>query len=664
MRINPLITFTFHSLLFFLLPISYGFTQDSTAISRAAELEEILGQENLADSLANEASFELIEIYEASGEYQLMADRSVRYFNIPPTPNSTLEKKKNALQRSISYEDQISDSTVVGRLYLKLAAAYFNAIQLDSAIESYSTALIKLSQEDTLLIADSYFFRGQAMDANSNMIAAMLDYQKALNLYESANDTAYEDYVRAGMAVLFSKYAIYDEAEKIRVALIERATENEDWESVGVQNFNRATDLGKQNDWENQLIYLKKADSLFRIANSDAYFIAQTSFAQSRAYARLQNLEQQSFYFERGKEYMANTLSLNSENPSYLMTSARYYFSLGDFKRVEQIAKNITVNLEKKGDFDEYLYGLELLSEAQEKQGKTEEALSSFKKYKDYKDSIFVANQSTSFAYYQTLYETEKKEVDLLKTQAEIEDLKIQNRQKTIIFIISLVVVLILGGYALLFNRYKSEQKKKALQQRFSQELLKTQETERKRISKDLHDGLGQSLLLIKNKVALNSSDNTGEMLDTAIDELRAIARSLHPMQLEKLGLSKAIEQMLNQIDSETEIFISSELDPLENGIPKETELQLYRIAQEVLNNVLKHSEAQALRFTLNRSMDNNLAMIIEDNGKGFDFSERFNDFQSLGLKTLKERAAAIGSKMKVSTEKGKGSKFEFIVHI
>jgi signal transduction histidine kinase len=216
---------------------------------------------------------------------------------------------------------------------------------------------------------------------------------------------------------------------------------------------------------------------------------------------------------------------------------------------------------------------------------------------------------------------------------------------------------------AFLWKSLSQTKKEKSLQEAYSRQLLTSQEEERLRISKDLHDGLGQSLLLIKNRVALRQDESTGHLLDSAISELRAIARSLHPMQLEKLGLSKATEQLLDQIDRETDLFVSSEIEDVRGKLSREQELHLYRILQECLNNVLKHSEASAILVNLGET-ENKINLKIEDNGKGFDFSEKYQDFQSLGLKTLKERTAAIQGVMKVSSEKGKGSQFTFTIHV
>lgn len=637
--------------------------QSSKGQTRIAELEQVLAEEEMDDQAYSELLLELISLHEELRQFEAMADRSIAYSTLSITQENAPDLKKNTLKKSLRYEQNILDSNTVGNLYLKLASVYFNTDQLDSATHFYSEALEKFSPSDTLFLADAYFFRGQVKDSNNDMISAMLDYQKALDLYESAGDEAYANFVRGGMAILFSKYEIYTEAEAIRQDIIRRYEERKDWVNLGIQYFNRGTELGKEGKTPLQLKNFLIADSLIQLGNSDNYLLVQSSFALSRAYAQTDDIAAQRAYFDRGLSLMKQVPELTQSSSIFLLTKAAMELSEGNLRLAQESCRTLLADSKLQRNMDEYIYAYKLLARVQEKLGKYDEALATFQEYKAFEDSIFEINQATSFAYYQTRYETEKKEVEILKKESEVKQLLTENKENSILFGITLVSLLGFGGFGFLFLNLKTERKKKLAQQRYSQELLKAQENERKRISKDLHDGLGQSLLLIKNKVALSAEEQTGVLLDTAIDELRAIARSLHPMQLEKLGLSKAIGQMLDKLDEETDIFISADLEEVDEHLSKETELQLYRISQEVLNNVLKHAQADALKFSLQKKKQK-LIMTIADNGVGFDFSERYNDFQSLGLKTLKERTAAIGGQMNVSSEKGKGSKFEFSLHV
>ena len=91
----------------------------------------------------------------------------------------------------------------------------------------------------------------------------------------------------------------------------------------------------------------------------------------------------------------------------------------------------------------------------------------------------------------------------------------------------------------------------------FSQELIKTQEEERTRIAKDLHDGVGQQITLLKMKAQNTNQTELSKLANDALEEVRSISRDLYPVTLAKLGLTDSIEQLLLDLDEETEMFIS-----------------------------------------------------------------------------------------------------------
>ncbi len=170
---------------------------------------------------------------------------------------------------------------------------------------------------------------------------------------------------------------------------------------------------------------------------------------------------------------------------------------------------------------------------------------------------------------------------------------------------------------------------------------------------------MGQQLLLIKNNVVKTKDEDTKKLVETAIDEVRSISRNLHPFQLQELGITKAIEYTVNQIDENTSLFISSEIDNIDNIFTKKQEINLFRIIQEALSNVIKHANAEAGKVVVKRNpfMVN---VSIRDNGVGFDFSEKYENIKSLGLKTLLERTKFLNGQMKVKSKKNNGTLLEF----
>src|SRR5690606_38677096 len=104
-------------------------------------------------------------------------------------------------------------------------------------------------------------------------------------------------------------------------------------------------------------------------------------------------------------------------------------------------------------------------------------------------------------------------------------------------------------------------QREKDIEIRYHQKLIQFQEDENRRISKELHDGIGQSLMLIKNKVQLHHDDQTARMVGDTLLEVRSVSRALHPFTLQKLGLTAALEKLVRDFDENTDILVDVEID-------------------------------------------------------------------------------------------------------
>ena len=185
----------------------------------------------------------------------------------------------------------------------------------------------------------------------------------------------------------------------------------------------------------------------------------------------------------------------------------------------------------------------------------------------------------------------------------------------------------------------------------FTQALINAQEGERKRIARDLHDGVGQSLLLIKKQMerATATTEENQKLVAETLAEVRSISQDLHPFQLDKFGLSSAIEETLNKVQQTNEIFVSKEIDIIDKDILSESqEINLYRTIQEAISNVIKHAEASAIKVTVQNQMDQ-ISVKIQDNGKGFDHDLSLLKMNSLGLKTMNERIQNIGGTFKIT---------------
>jgi signal transduction histidine kinase len=219
------------------------------------------------------------------------------------------------------------------------------------------------------------------------------------------------------------------------------------------------------------------------------------------------------------------------------------------------------------------------------------------------------------------------------------------------------IILTILSVFGVQFNKVRRERNDKIA---FAEALIFAQENERKRIARNLHDGVGQSLLLLKKQMEY-SVENTlenQEMIAETLEEVRTISRDLHPFQLEKFGLTAAITETIQKVANSSEVFVSKEIENIDELVPKSSQIHIFRTVQEALNNVVKHSEATAVKVSIQIDEQEVLIQIM-DNGKGFDYELAMVKQKSLGLKTMFERIAAIGGKLTIRPGEAKGTVVE-----
>ncbi|MGD9076691.1 MAG: PAS domain S-box protein, partial [Desulfobacteraceae bacterium] len=196
-----------------------------------------------------------------------------------------------------------------------------------------------------------------------------------------------------------------------------------------------------------------------------------------------------------------------------------------------------------------------------------------------------------------------------------------------------------------------------------SSKLIKAQEKERRRLSKELHDELGQALALLKHRMRSiqgnleegqsplqEKSEEVTRSIDDIIENVRRLSRDLSPSILEDLGLSSALRWLIENFDKQYALMTSFEIDNVDHLFSKEAQTNLYRIAQEALTNIGKHAEAKQVSFTVKENEDR-VSLNIEDDGKGFDMNEvRAKQYpeKGLGLDAMEERAHMLGASLHV----------------
>jgi signal transduction histidine kinase len=286
--------------------------------------------------------------------------------------------------------------------------------------------------------------------------------------------------------------------------------------------------------------------------------------------------------------------------------------------------------------------------------------------YSTINDSVFNENMQSGIAEMQTKYETAKKEQKIQQQQFELT--------KKNYWIGGIAGLLLLGGL-LGFSFYRSNKLKqqKRLQDEIMQQqdmatkaVIEAEENERKRIAGDLHDGVGQTMSAAKmNLSSIESRLNFGNeddriafekivhLVDESCKEVRMVSHNMMPNALLRNGLSNAVKDFIDKIDSRV-IKVNLYSEGLNERLDSNVETVLYRVIQECVNNVIKHSAANELDISLIKDNDG-IAATIEDNGKGFAVTEKLTT-EGIGLKNIRTRIGYLKGTVDFDSAPGKGT--------
>jgi|AntRauTorckE6833_2_1112554.scaffolds.fasta_scaffold00855_16 signal transduction histidine kinase len=200
--------------------------------------------------------------------------------------------------------------------------------------------------------------------------------------------------------------------------------------------------------------------------------------------------------------------------------------------------------------------------------------------------------------------------------------------------------------------------------------MLDGQEMERQRLSRELHDGLGQSILAIRMRLerlekakperAQEIMGEVQELIADTIKEVRSISNNLMPAVLKDFGLADALKNLCDELNAVADNDITFNPDLERNKISDKVSTYLYRMAQEALNNIIKHSGAARATLTLDSDADH-IRMIISDDGKGFQYFEGMR-LCGNGISNIKERVHLIGGQVEISSKQDSGTTIRILI--
>lgn len=221
----------------------------------------------------------------------------------------------------------------------------------------------------------------------------------------------------------------------------------------------------------------------------------------------------------------------------------------------------------------------------------------------------------------------------------------------------------------------KQQHTEQLYRQRNLETLVHGQEIERQRISKELHDGIGQMLTAIRLQVAsLTSPDDvdfkenkkeTNEMIDETISEVKRISNNLMPSAIADLGLLPALENLFSKIPKEIQVEFSYSEFIKSIHFTKQQEIGIYRILQEAINNTLKYAQSSCISLQISVENVNILQFLYVDNGIGFEMNKELDgvaNHKGNGLINMKERAKMINADFCVNSSVGTGTEIKLII--
>ncbi len=184
--------------------------------------------------------------------------------------------------------------------------------------------------------------------------------------------------------------------------------------------------------------------------------------------------------------------------------------------------------------------------------------------------------------------------------------------------------LLLLG---LLFWRLRVQRRARMDQAAFSRQFIAVQEEERARIARELHDGLGQDLLVIKNTAAMGASGDVSReperweqvsvLSSNVLSEVRSLSHDLRPPVLDSLGLTRALRSMATQLSESAGLECEIDLVDIDDLLPPEVEISLFRAAQELVGNAVQHSNGARVELKA-RTLDGEVLLRVSDDGSGY----------------------------------------------
>ena len=421
--------------------------------------------------------------------------------------------------------------------------------------------------------------------------------------------------------------------------------------------------------------YLEKSRQLLN-QHPSAEQQATYFFSEGFFYYKTHQFKEALFSFDKGIE-----LSKGANKKFFIFEIQNYriktLINLKEFEKALNEVDSIYYDLDLMSTDANKLSVYKFYTEIYKHLGDFSLSLEYLEKYNQLSHKINEQNTKFKINQLEALYNDEAKQNEILtlKNKQQTQDLELNSIKKiTFIAVIGLLTFLFISGILYFYYRsnkklilekektHLSEIKKVKIEQNLSvaNAVIEGQENERRRVAKELHDGIGGRIAAISYKVS--STENNFELkteLDKTLNELRQISRNLMPESLLKTSLKTSLKDLCNMYVHENQNVFLQVLDVNED-IENSIKLNIYRIIQELLSNATKYAKAKEIIVQVSQNEDI-IYITVEDNGIGFEIEKQHF---GLGLTNIKNRVAYLNGNLEIDSVPNQGTSINIQVSI
>lgn len=609
-------------------------------------------QDGIADSW-----FKQVLVYRNKNEYEAAIEVIEKIIELSLSMNDSTRLSRGFFQYAIVSKDMNLNEFGIG--YSKKSLA------------------IAIPMKDTHMIIVNYNLIGNIFKEMSVYDSSAFYFLVALKISENKGDDKKTSVLFNNLGDVYLEAGHYATSRDYYEKALEINNKNPDATSNIALNYTNLGRLASAEDhYEEAFSYYDKSLDLYMQLNDSSGIL--------NLYNNYGDL-----YFKQGKYNLAN---------EYFHKALTGYRNAKFQKGIVIALGNIAAAFVNMGKYDQAMVlhdscinltnrigNMELMKDTYWNFSETYKNIGNYQKSREYllsytilKDSIFNLSKTKVINDLMIKYEKEKDQARILTLEKENLNKTIQ--RNAILYGSLGLISLVLFGF--LYFRQRTVKDKIIAQQQIRQleeekklmvakMIVEGQENERKRIARELHDGLG--VLLSATKMQFTSIKDTSpenrpmiekaiQLLEQASGDVRKISHNMMPGLLTKLGFYEAVEDLFENLNDSGKLQAVTEITGEQERLPENREIMLYRIVQEMVNNTLKHAEATKIKLKIDVKADY-LTLVFADNGKGFDAEKVLkSETESMGLKSIQSRVSFLNGDVSIESKPGEGAKFSIRV--